>query len=59
MHKQLARIEVDDLICGYAAIGTANPQIFGRLLTLQPAEEVTIGCNHARSPGAVVRFQMI
>jgi hypothetical protein len=39
--KQLARIEVDDLIGRDAAVGAADPQVFRRLLALQPFEEAS------------------
>jgi hypothetical protein len=59
MHKQLTRIEIDDLVCRHPAIGAADPQIFWRLLALQPLEEPSIRRNLSRHPGSVVRLQMI
>ena len=38
--EQLARIEVDDLVGRHPAVGAADPQVFRRLLALQPLEEV-------------------
>ena len=55
--EQLAGIETDDLVGGHAAVGAADPQIFRRLLALQPAEEAGVGRDHAGRPGAVVGFE--
>jgi hypothetical protein len=39
VHEQFARIEIDDLIGGHAAVGAADPEVFRRLLAHQPLEE--------------------
>ena len=57
--EELARIEVHDLIGGHPAVGAADPEIFRRLLALEPAEEAGLGGNPAFGPGAVVGYQVI
>ena len=59
VHEQLAGVEPDNVIGRHAAVGTADPQIFGRLLGFEPAEEPRIGSDLALGPGAIVVFQMI
>ena len=59
VHEQFARIEIDDLVGRHAAVRTADPEIFRRLLPFEPPEEARIGGNFALRPGPVIGFQMI
>ena len=43
VHEQLAGIEPDDFVGRHAAVGAADPEIFGRLLAFQAAEEAGVG----------------
>ena len=57
MDKQLARVEVDDLVGGHAAVRAADPQVFGRLLALEALEEARIGGGLAGRPVAVLGLE--
>jgi hypothetical protein len=59
MDEELARVEIDDLVGGHPAVGTADPQIFRRLLAFEPPEEAGIRGDHALRPGAVVCLQVV
>jgi hypothetical protein len=58
MNEEFARQQVDDFIGGHAAVGTAYPQIFGRLLRRQLGEELLVLRQHGRGPFAVVPEQL-
>src|SRR5262249_28948150 len=57
--EQLAGVESDNRICRHAAIGTADPEITGRLLAFEAPEEVTILRGHTRCPGAIPLLQVV
>src|SRR5579864_207340 len=38
VHEEFARVEAHNLVRRYAAVGTADPQVFGRLLPFEPFE---------------------
>ena len=57
--EQFARIEIDDLVGGHAAVGTTDPQVLRRLLTGEAREEAGIVGDHALRPGAVSGFEVI
>ena len=59
MDKQFSWIEIDDFVRRDAAVGTADPQIFGGLLALQPFEESGVGGDFPSGPGAVVGFEVV
>src|SRR5262249_15112350 len=56
---QLAGVESDNRIRGHAAIGTADPEIMGRLLAFEAPEEVRILRGHTRCPGAIPFLQVV
>ena len=57
--KELAGIQAHDLVRGYPAVGAADPQIFGSLLTLQPLEEAGVDGELALGSGAVVLLELV
>ena len=59
VHKDLARIQSGDLVGRYPAVGTANPQVLGRLLLRQQAEKTRALPLHAGRPDAVVVEQVL
>jgi hypothetical protein len=59
VHEQLTGIEADDLVRGHPAVGASDPQILGRMLSLEPAEEAFVGGDLAPCPVAIVGLQMI
>jgi hypothetical protein len=59
MHEELAREQTYYLVCGDTAIGTADPKVFGRLLTGQILKKVTIHLGHALGPATVISEQCL
>ena len=59
MDKELAGLQAHDLIRGYPAVGAADPQIFGTLLTLHSLEEAGVDGELALGPGAVVLLELV
>ena len=59
VHKHFARIKPGDFVGRNAAVGAADPEVFGRLLLRQLAEETGPLRFHARSPDAVVVEQVL
>jgi hypothetical protein len=57
--KELSGVQAHDLVRGYAAVGAADPQIFGTLLTLQSLEEAGVDGELALGPGAVVLLKLV
>ena len=57
--EQFSRQEPDNLIGGYATVGTAYPQIGGRLLVRKLDEEFRVLPSNALSPRLVVLKEMI
>ena len=53
MDEDLTGIETQHVIRGDATVGTADPQIFGRLLLRQPPEEAGVLLRLAVRPGDV------
>ena len=59
VNKHLARVQPRDLIGRYAAVGTTNPQILGRLLLGQLLKKAGALLLHARGPDPVVVNQVL
>ncbi len=57
--EQLAGIEIDDLVRRHAAVGAADPEIFGRLLAFEAAKEVAVLGDLALCPLAIVGFEIV
>ena len=53
VHKHLARLQAGDLVGGHAAVGAANPHVFGRLLLHQAGEKAGALGFHLGGPGPV------
>jgi hypothetical protein len=54
VHKYLTRLKARDLVGGHAAIGAANPHVFGLLLFLESRKKAWLAALHVSSPLAVV-----
>ena len=54
--EKLARVEADNLVGRYTAVGAADPEIGRRLLAFEPLKESSIGrdLSSIRSPGTIV-----
>ena len=50
MHKNLARLQAENLVGGDAAVGTTDPEIFRTLDIDQLAEKIRFLRNHLRGP---------
>ena len=57
MDEQLARVEIDQLVGGNAAVGAADPQVLRPLLLEQAAEEARPRGFHLLRPEAIVLEQ--
>jgi hypothetical protein len=58
VHEEFTGIEANNPVRRHAAVGTADPQMLGRLLPFEPLEEIRIHRHHPLSPGSIVCFQV-
>jgi hypothetical protein len=57
--EQLTREEADDLVGGDPAVGTADPEKPGRLLSREPLKECRLAPNDLGGPGSVVGEEFV
>ena len=57
VHKHVARRHAQQFVGGHAAVGAADPQVFGRRLRFQVLEEVRVFRHHRVGPAAVTLQQ--
>ena len=59
VNKKLSRIQIDDLIRRYSAVGTADPEIFQGLLSLKPPKESDVDGDFSLGLGTIIRLQIV